>query len=125
MENDPKFKVKKLNNLDFKVVAGGSGNSRGIGGGGNITVNKRIGKNTTVTGHANFSAYKPKGRSTKINVGLNKLGFEKNLGKNTFVRGHLTGNALQGKITGAGIQFEKKFSKGGNVSTKKTRTRKA
>ncbi len=109
MENDPKFKVKKLNNLDFKIVGGGSGNRRGIGGGGNITVNKRIGDNTTITGQANFSAYKPRGKSTKINVGVNKLAFEKNLGKNLFVRGHLTGNATQGKITGGGIQIEKKF----------------
>ena len=107
MENDPKFKVKKLNNLDFKIVGGGSGNRRG--GGGNITVNKRIGDNTTITGQANFSAYKPRGKSTKINVGVNKLAFEKNLGKNLFVRGHLTGNATQGKITGGGIQIEKKF----------------
>ena len=109
MENDPKFKVKKLNNLDFKIVGGGSGNRRGIGGGGNITVNKRNGDNTTITGQANFSAYKPRGKSTKINVGVNKLAFEKNLCKNLFVRGHLTGNATQGKITGGGIQIEKKF----------------
>jgi len=71
------------------LIGGGGGNKYGVGGGGRLSLNKEISKNSAIQAYIDASGYKPKE------------------GK------------MMGGVSGGGISYNRRFAAGGSVTTPK------
>ena len=79
------------------------------GASGSFGINKKVGKNDTLSFKANVLAVKPKDKRVRIKSPSQSVAYEKNIGKDTTVSAYASGDLKKKKVDQVGFRITKRF----------------